>query len=85
VPPRHLKSLTVSVAFPAFLLGLEAEASHLRHQLRYRTPANGSRARLSRDIANITMDLDNVETIDVNAKGGADTITVDDLDRNARQ
>jgi hypothetical protein len=31
------------------------------------------------------MDLDNVETIDVNAKGGADTITVDDLDRNARQ
>jgi hypothetical protein len=43
------------------------------------------RARLSRDIANITMDLDNVETIDVNAKGGADTITVDDLDRNVRQ
>jgi hypothetical protein len=34
MPPRHLKSLTVSVAFPAFLLGLEAEASHLRHQLR---------------------------------------------------
>ena len=23
LPPRHLKSLTVSVAFPAFLLGLE--------------------------------------------------------------
>ena len=23
MPPRHLKSLTVSVAFPAFLLGLE--------------------------------------------------------------
>ena len=41
--------------------------------------ANGGHARLSRDIASITMDLDNVETVDVNAKGGADTITVNDL------
>jgi Ca2+-binding RTX toxin-like protein len=41
--------------------------------------ANGGHASLTRDIANITMDLDNVETIDVNAKGGADTITVNDL------
>ena len=41
--------------------------------------ANGGHARLSRDIASITMDLDNVETIDVNAQGGADTITVNDL------
>src|SRR5262245_35331521 len=41
--------------------------------------ANGGHARLTRDVANITMDLDNVETIDVNAKGGADTITVNDL------
>ena len=43
--------------------------------------ANGGHARLSRDVANITMDLDNVETIDVNAKGGADTITVNDLSK----
>jgi Ca2+-binding RTX toxin-like protein len=41
--------------------------------------ANGSRARLTRDVANITMDLNSVETIDVNALGGADTLTVDDL------
>jgi Ca2+-binding RTX toxin-like protein len=41
--------------------------------------ANGGHARLTRDIASITMDLDNVETVDVNAKGGADTITVSDL------
>ena len=41
--------------------------------------ANGSRARLTRDIASITMDLDGVETHDVNALGGADTITVNDL------
>ena len=43
--------------------------------------ANGGHARLTRDVANITMDLDNVETIDVQAKGGADTITVNDLSR----
>jgi Ca2+-binding RTX toxin-like protein len=41
--------------------------------------ANGGHARLTRDVANITMDLDNVETIDVQAKGGADLITVGDL------
>jgi Ca2+-binding RTX toxin-like protein len=43
--------------------------------------ANGGQARLSRDIASITMDLDNVETVDVNAKAGADTITVNDLSK----
>jgi Ca2+-binding RTX toxin-like protein len=41
--------------------------------------ANGGHARLTRDVANITMDLDNVETIDVQAKDGADLITVGDL------
>ena len=41
--------------------------------------ANGGHARLSRDIATVTMDLDNIETIDLNAKAGADTITVNDL------
>jgi Ca2+-binding RTX toxin-like protein len=41
--------------------------------------ANGSRARLTRDVGNITMDLNSMETIDVNALGGADTLTVDDL------
>ena len=32
MPPRHLKSLTVSVAFPAFLLGHEPWHRILRHQ-----------------------------------------------------
>jgi Ca2+-binding RTX toxin-like protein len=41
--------------------------------------ANGSRVRFTRDVANITMDLNRTETIDFNALGGADTITVNDL------
>ena len=41
--------------------------------------ANGERARLTRDIGNITMDLNGVENIEVNARGGADTVTVNDL------
>ena len=45
--------------------------------------ANGTHARLFRDVANITMDLSNIENVDVNALGGADTITVDDLSKTA--
>ena len=41
--------------------------------------ANGSRVRFTRDVANITMDLNDVEAINFNALGGADTITVNDL------
>src|SRR5262249_12912912 len=41
--------------------------------------ANGTRVRFTRDIANITMDLNGIEAIDFNAKGGADTITVGNL------
>ena len=41
--------------------------------------ANGTRARLTRDVANITMDLNGVEHVDFNALGGADHITVNDL------
>jgi Ca2+-binding RTX toxin-like protein len=40
---------------------------------------NGSRALLTRDIANIVMDLNGLETVDVEAVGGADTVTVNDL------
>jgi len=43
--------------------------------------ANGGRAILSRDVGLVTMNLDNIETIDVTALGGPDTITVDDLSR----
>ena len=35
--------------------------------------------RLTRDVGTITMDLDGIENIQVNALGGADTITVNDL------
>src|SRR5215218_1702508 len=41
--------------------------------------ANGGRVRFSRDIAAITMDLNDVESIDLDALGGADTIEVGDL------
>ena len=41
--------------------------------------ANGGRVRFTRDVGNITMDLNGVEQIDFNALGGADTITVNDL------
>ena len=41
--------------------------------------ANGSRALFTRDIAGITMDLNDVERIDFNALGGADNIVVNDL------
>ena len=41
--------------------------------------ANGERAFFSRNVANVTMDLNDVEAISFNASGGADTITIDDL------
>src|SRR5262249_13826435 len=41
--------------------------------------ANGQRVRFFRDVASITMDLNEVEGIDFNASGGSDTITVNDL------
>jgi Ca2+-binding RTX toxin-like protein len=41
--------------------------------------ANGGRATFFRDVANITMDLDDVERIDFRALGGAERITLADL------
>jgi Ca2+-binding RTX toxin-like protein len=41
--------------------------------------ANGGRALFTRDIANVVMDLDDLERIDFNALGGADTLVVNDL------
>jgi Ca2+-binding RTX toxin-like protein len=41
--------------------------------------ANGSRLRLTRDIATIAMDLNGFEQVNVVALGGADTITVNNL------
>ena len=41
--------------------------------------ANGSRVRLTRDVANVVMDLSGIANVNVAALGGADTITTDDL------
>ncbi|HET9217612.1 MAG TPA: calcium-binding protein [Terriglobia bacterium] len=41
--------------------------------------ANGGRVIFFRNVANITMDLDDVETIDFRALGGADNVVVGDL------
>jgi Ca2+-binding RTX toxin-like protein len=41
--------------------------------------ANGGRVLFFRNVANVTMDLDDVETIDFRALGGADNIVVGDL------
>jgi Ca2+-binding RTX toxin-like protein len=41
--------------------------------------ANGGRVLLNRDIANIVMDLDDIETIRVRALGGIDNLTVNNL------
>jgi Ca2+-binding RTX toxin-like protein len=41
--------------------------------------ANGSRARLTRNVGTVTMDFDGIEHIQLAAEGGVDLITVDDL------
>ena len=43
--------------------------------------ANGNRLRFFRSPANITMDTQGVESVDFNALGGADSVTVNDLSR----
>src|SRR5436190_9795949 len=45
----------------------------------YTTLFRSSHLRFTRDIANITMDVNGTERIDFNALGGADHITVNDL------
>src|SRR4029079_4749573 len=41
--------------------------------------ANGGHATLTRNIAHIVMDQDNVERVEINALGGADNVVVGDL------
>ena len=41
--------------------------------------ANGERVRFFRDVANVTMDLDDTEEIEFEALGGADNVVVNDL------
>ena len=55
--------------------GVQRRQRRREHRpLRQRQPA-----RLTRDVGNIIMDLNGVEHINLNALGGADTITVNDL------
>jgi Ca2+-binding RTX toxin-like protein len=46
---------------------------------RFDVSANGPRVRFFRDVANITMNLDDVERITTNALGGADSAVVNDM------
>ena len=41
--------------------------------------ANGGRVRFTRNLGNIVMDLDGVEALELNALGGTDSTTIDDL------
>jgi Ca2+-binding RTX toxin-like protein len=41
--------------------------------------ANGGRVRFTRNVGNIFMDLDDIETLEVNALGGVDLLTVNEL------
>ena len=45
----------------------------------FQLSANGGRLLFTRDVGNIVMDTDDVETVELNALGGADRITVNDL------
>jgi Ca2+-binding RTX toxin-like protein len=45
--------------------------------------ANGQRVRFTRNVANIVMDLNEVEDIDVTAQGGIDNVVVNDLSGTA--
>ncbi len=45
----------------------------------FEVSANGERVRFTRNVGNIVMDLNDVERIKLNALGGSDTVTVNDL------
>ena len=46
---------------------------------RLEASANGARVRFTRDVGNVLLDVNNVESIDAKLLGGADTLRVDDL------
>jgi len=45
----------------------------------FEASANGGRVRFTRNLGNIVMDLDDVETLELNALGGTDILTVNNL------
>src|SRR3954451_6386978 len=46
---------------------------------KFNLSANGTRARLTRDVGAVTMDLNAMEQVNIVALGGADTVTIGDL------
>jgi Ca2+-binding RTX toxin-like protein len=56
---------------------LQFNASNANEQIAF--GANGSRVRMTRDVGAITMDLNGIETANLNTLGGTDTVTVGDL------
>jgi Ca2+-binding RTX toxin-like protein len=52
---------------------------------KFEASANGPRLRFTRDVGNIVMDTDGVERVDVEALGGADTVTLNNLTGTAVQ
>jgi Ca2+-binding RTX toxin-like protein len=46
---------------------------------RFELSANGNRLRFTRDVGNITMDVHGVEQVNIDARGGADTVILNDL------
>jgi Ca2+-binding RTX toxin-like protein len=51
----------------------------------FEASANGQRLRFTRNVGNIVMDTDSVERVDLEALGGADTVTLNDLTGTAVQ
>ncbi|MFO0907402.1 MAG: hypothetical protein U0794_03405 [Isosphaeraceae bacterium] len=47
--------------------------------------ANGSRVRFDRNVGNIVMDLEGVESIDLNALGGSDSVVMNNPAGNRRR
>jgi Ca2+-binding RTX toxin-like protein len=45
----------------------------------FEASANGGRVRFTRNVGSIVMDMNDVETLDINALGGTDTIRINDL------
>ncbi len=45
----------------------------------FEASANGGRLRFTRNVANIVMDTNDVETLDLNALGGTDRVIVNDM------
>jgi len=45
----------------------------------FQASATGQRVRFTRNVANVAMDANDIEVLDLRARGGADTVTINDL------